>query len=35
MYAAKPQVGFMLDSTEVLISIVSIVFVIVETFDVS
>ena len=34
MYAAKPKLGFALDTAEVLVSLVSIVFVIIETFDV-
>ncbi len=34
MYAARPGVGFALDTAEVVVSIVSIVFVIIETFDV-
>jgi len=35
MYAAKPGLGFALDTAEVIVSIISIVFVVVETFDVS
>ena len=35
MYAAKPGLGFALDTAEVIVSLVSIVFVVIETFDVS